>query len=253
MKRKNSSSEPTFTEREIELMKDVTQPHKALAKRFGKSTTLIQAYRRYNLGIYLRGLNYNLESIRETTDWRMTDLTIAGRMKVSPETVSQWRRKLFDKPNKRVKLSDQQKLDIASSSEKSSRLAVRYGVTVWTINRVRRKSKTNIGTGRPRFTFRDFPADTNWRRPSRQIAKNLGISWLTADRLRTEALVQASYLPTMQIQMELPGIIEDRTLQSVLDGVDWTENTSLLSTHLKLDKHEVSKFKLTARRQRRRT
>lgn len=253
MKRKNSSDDTPFTECEIELMKDVTQPHKALAKRFGKSTTLIQTYRRHNLGIYLRGLHHQMETILETADWQVSDESIARTMKVSPETVTRWRQQLFGKPKKRIRLSKEQQREIASSVAKSSELAVKYGVTVWTINRTRRKYKTAIGGGRPRLTLRDFPTDTNWRLPTSQIASNLGISWLTANRLRTESLIQTYYLPTLQIQMEMPSILADLNVPSVIEGIACAENASLLSTHLKLDKREVSRLKSTAKHHYRKT
>lgn len=251
MKNKTQTNEPLFTNQEIELLKDVTKSHQVLAQHFGKSIAIIQEYRRNNLGIFLRGLNYDLQEIRDTINWELNDVFIARVMKVSPETVVRWRLKLFGKTNKRNRLSDEQQRNIASSSEKSSKLAVEHGVTVWTINRVRRNAKTTDRIGRPKLTFKDFPLNTNWRLPTNQLARELGISWITADRLRTEALIQADYEPTVQIQLELPITIEDRPLPPSLDAVDWKESTSLLSTYLKLDKSEVSRFKSISRNQRR--
>lgn len=220
-------------------MKDVTKSHAILAKRFRKSITRIQAYRRYTLGIYLRGFNYQLENIRDTVDWTLPDIAIARLLKVSPETVEGWRLQLFGKPDKRVRLSNEQQTEIANSSERSTKLAVKYGVTVWTINRVRRQRKTAAGIGRPKLTVGDFPADTNWNVSTRQLAKNLGVSWSIADRLRTEALTALSSSQT------------DLNLQLDPDSIDWTASTSLLSAQLKLDKNEVYQLKSTARRNRR--
>lgn len=249
----NLIKKSAFSDREIKLMEDVTKSHQALAKCFGKPITSIQEYRRNNLGIYLRGLNFKIENIRDTVDWQLSAVSIARNMKVSPRTVIQWKRQLFGKPDKRRKLKDDQQLDIARSSEKSTTLAIKYGVTVGLINYVRRKTNTNVDVGRPKLTFLDFPDDTDWRAPTSQIARKLKISWRTADRLRTEALLKSSYRPTVQVQLSLPIVNEAQKPLVESDEVDWNESTSLISAYLKLDKSDVSRLKSTARHRRRKT
>lgn len=240
-----------FTEEQIELMKDVTQPHKVLAKRFGRSMRAVRMYRRDCLGIQLRGFNYDLDVLRDKLDWSQDDVMIARTLKVSPETVAQWKRQLAAPREPRAALTPEQQTEIAASDEKAITLAARYGVTVWTINHIRRKHKATAKVGRPRVSADDFPPTTNWKLPTRQLAKLLGLSWITADRIRSEALVKANCLPTVPIQLELPGIIGDRALPEVVEGIDWSQNISLIVTHLKLDRWEVSRMKSIERQRRR--
>jgi len=117
-------------------------------------------------------------------------------------------------------------------------------MTTSTITKKRRGPKTIV--------FTDFPPTTNWKLPALQLAQHLGVCWKVADRLRTAALMAVKNVPVIPEQLELPGFSPTKVGLIGYDCVDWSANLSLLSAHLKLDKREVSRLKLLARRRNRR-
>lgn len=248
MRRK--STQPSFNDAEIELMRDVANQHVDLAAKFGCSVSMVAKYRMQVLGIYMRGQNYDLERLRDSVDWSRPSIYIARRLKVSPATVDKWRRQIHKQTRVRMrKLTDADRLDIEKSDVPAAALAEKFGVSRWMINHVRRQAGVSKRRGRPKASVDDYPADYDWSKPTLRIANELGISWPTADKLRAEALRRAGYAPTAHIRQPcLPGLERDSVMPPEFRGIDWKANTSLLMAHLGLDKDEVKRLKSLARR-----
>lgn len=239
-----------FTPEQLELLNDVTRTHKDLVYPLGINAGRIREYRQQVLGIYLRGFNYDFNKLKSTVDWTQTPLEIARQLKVSPETAATWQRAATAPRMRRVvKLTESDVRHILASKESSPKLAAKFGVNSSTVRGVRLKNGLKQSRGRPRLRAEDFPESTNWKLPSRQLAALLGVSWITADRLRTDALTQKGHKPVKPAQLPLPGFDGDRLLPSSFDGIDWTENTALLAAHLKLDRSEILRLKSLARRE----
>lgn len=248
------STQPSFNDDEIEMMRDVTNQHIDLAAKFGCSVSMVAKYRMQVLGIHMRGQNYDLDRLRDSVDWSRPSIYIARRLKVSPTTVDKWRRQIHKQHRVRMrKLTDADRLEIEKSDVPTAALAEKFGVSSWMINHVRRQAGVSRRRGRPEARVEDYPADYDWSKPTLRIANELGICWPTADKLRAEALRRAGYAPTTHIrQPYLPGFERDSDLPPELRGIDWKVNTSLLVTHLGLDKDEVKRLKSLARRHSRR-
>lgn len=240
-----------FNNDEIELMSDITIPHKELAAQFDVGETAIRDYRQQQLGIYMRGFNYQYSDLKDKVDWTKSTLEIARELKVSVAAVVYWRRLTAAAQRKLGKLTPSQRAEILKSNESSELLARRFQVTGSTIRHLWRTKGQTRKTGPKQKTCKDFP-NTNWKQPAMRLSKELGVSWVVADRLRTEALNVDSCEPVIDYQLLLPGFANESLLPSSLECVDWTENASFLTAYLKLDKPEVLRLKLVAQAQRRR-
>lgn len=240
-----------FNEIEIAALNDVTIPHNDLACRFGVDITHVRNYRRSILGIHLRGLNLEFEKIRNTVDWTLSGLQIARALKVSPTTAIRLKRQFTRAERKHRK---PQKLQIVKlileSDDPASLLASQLFMSVAAVNYIRRKHGVKSKAGRRRMTAADFPEIKDWKQPSNFIATTLGISWKTADRLRSEALSAKKDKPIVKEQLELPSMSSNE-IPPELRNVDWAENASWLMIYLEMDKAQVLRFKSIARRQRR--
>lgn len=241
----------SYSQYQIELLSDVTIPHKKLAKQFNVSLAEIRRYRQDVLGIHLRGLNLDFDKIKNTVDWTLPDLQIARALKVSPATAIRLKRRVTREKQGVVKPRNLHIVErILTSDAHASVLARQLSMSTSAVRYIRRKHGVKSNAGRRRMTAADFPEIKDWKQPSNFIATTLGISWKIADRLRSEALSAKETKPIVEEQLELPSMSINE-LPSELRNVDWSENASWLMIYLGMDKEQVLRFKSIARRQRR--
>jgi hypothetical protein len=240
-----------FSQYQIELLSDVTIPHKNLAKQFNISIAEVKRYRQGVLNIHLRGLNLDFDKIKTTVDWTLSDLQIARTLKISPTTVRRLKRRI---EREQLGVGKTRNLHIVerilTSNDHASVLAQQLAMSTSAVRYIRRKHGVKSSAGRRRMTAADFPEIKDWKQSSNSIATTLGISWKIADRLRSEALNAKKTKPVVEEQLELPSMSINK-LPPELRNVDWSENTSWLMIYLGMDKEQVLRFKSIARRQRR--
>ena len=243
-----------FTEGEILLMKNVAFANKTLSRKFGVPEELVREYRRSTLRMCLAGLFHEFAEIQHKVDWSQDSINIAKSMKVSPLTVDYWKLKVaskLKKSKKKPRITLEQQEEIARSDMSACNIARSLGISNAVVHRIRKINGLSHTVGRPK-KLAPQSDDIDWKRKPIHLARILGVSWVTANRMRTEMLLkQKNYKPLLPAQPCLPGFEGFQGLPSPLDNVDWSESTDLLTAYLGLEKFEVARLKHEAVKKRR--